>query len=174
MKREHRTLIMLTAIALLFVCANHALAQTDSAGKSGQQQPNGDSGSEMPFARDDAAGPRSETASQSAGGSVTPRLVARVRKLQETMVRKLELDEKLLATVNNLVEEFNRTLGVPEFTQEPSAPWRIELRRLRGEMIETKNRGDLAAFMSLRREPTKRILHLPQGLQSDNNAYREY
>lgn len=163
MKREHRTFIMLTAMALLFVCANHALAQTDSARNSGQQQPNGDSGSEMPSARDDAAGPRSETASQSAGGSVTPRLVARVRKLQETMVRKLELDEKQLAAVNNLVEEFIRTLGVPEFTQKPSDPRRIELKRLRAEMTEAKKRGDSAAFESLRRERIKRILQLPQG-----------
>lgn len=163
MKREPRPFIVLTAIALLLVCANHAPAQTDSARESGQERPSGDSGSEMPSARNDAAGPTSETARQSADGAATRRLVVRVRKLQETMVKKLELDEKQLAAVNNLVEEFIRTLGVREFTQEPSAPKRIELRRLRGEMIEAKKRGDSAAFESLRREWIERIVHLPKG-----------
>lgn len=79
------------------------------------------------------------------------------------MVKKLDLDEKQLATLNNLVEEFNRTLGVPESTQNPSDAWRIELRRLRGEMIEAEKQGDLDASVSLRPERTKRILQLPQG-----------
>lgn len=163
MKREHRTFIMLTAMALLLVSANQALAQTDSARKSGQQQPSGDSGSQMPSARDDAAAPTSETASQSAGGSATRRLVARVRKLQETMVKELDLDEKQLAAVNILVEEFIRTLGVREMTQKPSDPRRIELSRLRSEMIEAKKRGDSAAFESLRREWIDRTVQLPKG-----------
>lgn len=162
MKRDPRPFIVLTAIAMLLVCANHALAQTDSARERGQQRPSGDSGSELPSARDDAVRPESETARQSAGGSVTRRLVARVRKLQETMVKKLDLDEKQLAAVKNLVEEFIRTLGVREVTQESSGPRRIELRRLRGEMIEAKKRGDSAAFESLRREWIDRTVHLPK------------
>lgn len=162
MKREHRTLIMLTAIAMLLVWANHALAQTDSARKSGQQQPSGYSGSQVPSARDDTAEPKSETAKQFAGGSATRRLAARVRMLQATMVKELELDEKQLAAVNSHVEEFIRTLGVGQVTQESPDPRRIEVKRLRGEMIEAKKRGDSAAFQSLRREWIARTVHLPQ------------
>ena len=163
MKRDPRPFLVLTAIAMLPVCANHGLAQTDSARERGQERPSGGSGSEMPSARDDALGPESETARQSTGGPATRRLIARVRKLQEAMVKKLDLDEKQLAAVKNLVEEFIRTLGVPEFTQKPSDPRRIELKRLRAEMTEAKKRGDSAAFESLRRERIKRILQLPQG-----------
>lgn len=163
MKREARPFIMLTALTLFLVSANHAFAQADSTRESGQQPPSGDSGSEIPSASDDVAKSTSETASQSDGGSATRGLVARVRKLQETMVKKLDLDDQQLADVENLVGEFIRTLGGPEFTQEPSDPKRIELRRLRGEMIEAKKRGDSAAFESLRREWIDQTVHLARG-----------
>lgn len=162
MKREPQSYIMLTAIALLVVGAGHARAQTDSTREGGRQHPSDDSGSGMPSAHGDAAGSTPDSETQSAGGSATRLLVARVRKMQGTMVEKLELDEKQLAAVNNLVEEFIRTLDVRKDSQEPYDPRKTELKRLRREMIEAKKRGDSAAFESWRREWIDRTVHLPQ------------
>lgn len=152
MKRELRSFIMLTAIAIVLAPAGHAGAQTDSTRESEQQQ-----------AGDGAAGSTPGSASRSADGSPARRLAARVRRLQETMVKRLELDEKQLGAVNQLMEEFIRTLSAREDSQTPSDPRQMEWKRLRGEMIEAKKRGDSAAFHTLRREWMDRTNHLSQG-----------
>lgn len=162
MKRERRPFIVWTAVALLFFCAHRGLAQTDAARNDGSEQPSGDSGSNMPSAGHDVAPPTSDTARHSAGGAATRRLVARVRKLQSAMVKNLNLEEKQLATVKNLVEEFIRTLGVYDDRQERSRLDRIEVHKLRAKMVEAKKSGDSTGYESLRREWIDRTVRLPR------------
>ncbi|MCH8150278.1 MAG: hypothetical protein IH987_20260 [Planctomycetes bacterium] len=162
MKRERRSFIVWTAVALLFFCAHRGLAQTDAARNGGPEQPSGDSGSNMPSASHDAARPTSETALHSADSPGTRRLVARVRQLQAAMVKNLDLEEKQLATVKNLVGEFIRTLGVHEDPQEPSRLDRIELCKMRAKMMEAKKSGDSAGYESFRRKWIDRTVRLPR------------
>ena len=152
MKRGARSFMLSAIAALPLFCLHDSLAQTNPAPKNDVGESGSDPARDSPLPPHESREPAAKSARRLAGGSSARRQLARIRKLHQAMIRKLNLARAQLATLESLVEEFTRTAGTTGGAGESSRPDRIERKKIRRKLIEARKRGDRKTAETLRRQ----------------------